>query len=154
MLFSKRRWRCTTVWTILLSVRLSLAQAALDRDCPDNAKPHLDGALALMSIADSHTAGLYLIGATAAWAAAVGQHDVAVFLDAAYAKQFERAGMMVRLTEHQAEILEHARCALEPDTQEQLRTAGRALDYQQTLDSVRVVLSGGEALPSRPSGWR
>ena len=70
----------------------ALAQLAVDQGRADEAKLHLDDALALMPVVDSQQNGLFLIGMTAQPAALAGQHEVAVVLYAACAERHARAG--------------------------------------------------------------
>ena len=79
-------------WIDIFWVRTAMAQLALDQDSADEAKLHLDDALALMPVVDFQQNGLFLIALTAEWAALVGQYEVAVFLDAACKEQHARAG--------------------------------------------------------------
>jgi predicted ATPase len=124
----------------------ALAQLAADLGLADEAKPHLYDALALMPLVDSQQAGMYLIGITAQWAAVVGQHEVAVVLDAAFAEQHARAGMRDRPGPRRVERFEHTRLALDAATRERLLRVGRALSYEQALQSVRACLTGADAL--------
>ena len=131
-------------WIDIFWVRTAMAQLALDQDCADEAKLHLDDALALMPVVDFQQNGLFLIALTAEWAALVGQHEVAVFLDAACKEQHARAGQPIH-GPRQVERFEHARLALNADTREQLLSAGHGLGYEQVLESVHAFLTGGQA---------
>jgi hypothetical protein len=74
----------------------------------------------------------------------VGQHEVAVFLDAACKEQHARAGQHIHRP-RQVERFEHARVALNADTREQLLSAGHGLGYDQVLESVHAFLTSGQA---------
>jgi hypothetical protein len=126
----------------IISVHLSLASMAVDDDSPDDARPHLDDAFALIPLADSQTAALHLLGATAQWAAIAGRHDFSVFLAAACNRQLDRASMRNELKPRQVERLERSRLALDNDTRDRLEIAGRALTYEQALQAMADLLKG------------
>ena len=128
--------------TGMISVRMNLAYMAIDAGSPDDAKPHLDEALALMPLADSQRLGIHFIGLTAQWAALVGRHEDSVLLEAACDRQLDRAGMRNELERVEAERLERAGLALEAQTRERLESKGRVLSYEQALQRVAISLKG------------
>ena len=130
----------------IVSIHLNLAFLAIDENCADEAKRHLDAALALMPIADHQSLGLHLIGVSAQWAAVEGRHEAAVFLEAACDKQHNRAGLRNNLEPREVERLARARLALDGPTREKLEIAGRTLDYGQALQAVGEVLNGARHL--------
>lgn len=128
--------------TGIVSIHSILAFMAINEKSADQAKRHLDAALALMPIADHLSIGLFLISVGAQWAAIDGRPEAAVFLEAASDKQHNRAGLRSKLAPREAERLERARLALDDPTCEKLEIAGRAMDYGQALHAVGEVLNG------------
>ena len=126
----------------IISVHLSLAYMDVDDGSPDDARPHLDDAFALLPLADSQNAGLHLLGVTAQWAAIARRHDFAVFLEAACNRQLDRTGMRNELEPREVERLERSRLALDIDIRGRLETAGRALSYEQALQAMADLLKG------------
>ena len=127
----------------MVATQMCLAQLAIDGDCTDDAKPHLQAALALMARADSRKVGLALIGTTAEWAAVSGRHEAAVLLEAHCEKQYERAGLTYRSEPYEVERIEHSRRAVDSGTKERLEREGRALSYEQALQALTTVLASG-----------
>ena len=125
----------------MMSVHMSLAQLLIDQDCSGAAKSHLDRALALLPRADSQYEGLCMIGLTAVWAATTGHPEAAVLLAVAEEKQFVQAGFKFepKMREH----IERARLSLSSDLVEHLDSAGRTLTFEQAMQRIRVLLSGG-----------
>lgn len=119
---------------------LNLAQFAIDRGRVAEAGPHLRRVQALLPRIDSQHIGLYLIGMSAEWAAASGQHQTAVLLDAACARQQARVGMASGSQPEQDHRLQAARQALEAGLCEQLQASGRSLSYSEALAQVREFL--------------
>lgn len=81
---------------------------------------------------------------TAEWAVLVGQHEVAVFLDAACKEQQARAGQHIH-GPRQVERFEHEGLALNADTRERLLSASHGLGYDKMLESVHAFLTSGQA---------
>ncbi len=119
---------------------LNLAQFAIDRGRVAEAGPHLRRVQALLPRIDSHHIGLYLIGMSAEWAAAGGQYQTAVLLDAASARQQARVGMASGSQPQQDKRLQAARQALDNGLCQQLQARGRALTYGEALAQVREFL--------------
>jgi predicted ATPase len=128
--------------TGIVSVHSILAVLAINENSADQAKRHLDAAIALMPIADHLSNGLFLISLGAQWAAIEGRPEAAVFLEAASYKQHNRAGLRSKLAPREAERIACARLALDDPTCEKLEIAGRAMDYGQALHAVGEVLNG------------
>ncbi len=121
-----------------ISTCSALVELALDTDRPESARPHIDAALALMTVVDSQIAGLQCIDLVAEWAAAMGHLETAVLLNAAHEKQSRQAGMTDRFESYQSERLDRARQALDGATRERLQGAGYALGYESALKATRA----------------
>ncbi len=134
------RRRTNQPWSEAIG-HLNLAQHTIDRGHVAAAGPHLQRVLALLPRIDSQHIGLHLIGMSAEWAAASGEHEAAVLLGAACVQQYGRVGMQDRLEPQQVQRFERARQALDPATRERLQAAGRALSYEGALQQVREFMA-------------
>jgi hypothetical protein len=131
----------------IFSVHLNLAFMAIEEGSAMEAKPQLDEAVALITRADSQSAGIHLIGVTAQWAAIAGLYEAAVMLEAACDTLLDRSGMRNELEPSEVVRLERARRALDVSTCQELEAAGHALSYERALRAVADCLTGGQPLP-------
>ncbi len=134
------RQRTNQPWSEAVG-HLNLAQHAINRGQAADAGPRLQCVLALLPRIDSQHIGLHLIGVTAQWAAASGEYEAAVLLDAACVQQYGRVGMQDRLEPQQVERFEQARRALDPKARQELQATGRALTYTDALQQVHELLA-------------
>ncbi len=134
------RRRLNQPWSEAIG-HLNLAQHAIDHGHASDAGSHLRRVLALLPRIDSQHIGLHLIGMSAEWAVASGEHATAVLLNAACVQQYGRVGMEDRREPQQVERFEGARQALDPATRDRLQVAGRALTYDGALQQVREFLA-------------
>ena len=134
------RQRTHQPWSEALG-HLNLVQLAINRGQAAAAAAHLHRVLALLPRIDSQHIGLHLIGITADWAAATGEHEAAVLLDAACVQQYGRVGLEDRLDDQQVQRLQRARQALDAASCARLQAAGRALSYSGAVQEVSAFLT-------------
>lgn len=126
----------------IMSIHMGIARMDIDDNALDEAKRHLNEALALRPVADLQAAALHLIAVGAQWAAVAGRYESSVFLEAACERQLSRAGLRNLLEPSEIDRLERARLALDAATRQELEDAGRAVGYEQALQATAEVLRG------------
>jgi predicted ATPase len=131
--------------TGIISILQDLAEMAIYGGAPEEARPYLCELLALLPIADSQVAGIHLMGVAGQWAAEAGHHDVALLLEAACSRQLDRAGLRNDLEPNEVRRLERSAQILGGEERLRLESAGRALGYEQALESVARLLADAES---------
>ena len=129
---------------------INLAQMAVDADDPWAALPHLLRVIELMAVVDSEQIGVYLLGVTADWCAALGLSESAAILEAAKRSQYQRVGMHEKVDAKQAIRFESAVAKIGVVERERLQRLAQAFSYGEAMKEVRERLLAQASLQASP----